>query len=520
LDETVVVGEVGRYGGGWAERSRSIRGFDRFFRSGVAEAAATLSGWPGTAALAICVVALGAVVGSGLVDQLSLDSLSTVFPVVAVAALGVAAGAVGRGWRWWCSWGLSIATVTTLAVVWAHSWVANSGLAAEHYPPTFLLWVWVALWALGVAATGWWTGGVAVRAVRALAAPLAVAAAFLLINMHYGYWPTVGVLLDRPVPGQVAAPTVYQPRPSDDHLVDADTRLALPAMGRYGPAAIPGRQAAFDAASARLWLPPAYFDPVRPPLPVLLMLTGRPGAAQDWAMAGQVVPIANAWARTHGGVAPVMVFLDENGRSGRDTECVNGPQGDAYDYLTEVVPAWIESHLGLHPGNGAWGVVGYSEGGTCALELSMNDPIVYGSFLDISGDLGPNLGSPAFTFHNLFGSSEMAYRLFEPSVVLSTHRYQGVRGWFAAGASDHDSTVTSQILYRLAAQAGMSVRLYKGAGGHTWGFARQSFAHVFPALTGEIGCQSGVPAPTARSRPVMTLRQSRYSGSPGLYPCP
>jgi S-formylglutathione hydrolase FrmB len=172
---------------------------------------------------------------------------------------------------------------------------------------------------------------------------------------------------------------------------------------------------------------------------------------------------------------------------------VDGPQGNAYDYLTEDVPAWIESHLGLHPGPGTWGVVGYSEGGTCALELSMDDPSLYGSFLDISGELAPNLGPAAITYRDLFGYSQSAYRSFEPSVVLPTHRYHGVEGWFATGTADHDSTKFSNILNGLAANAGMSGHLYSAAGGHTWVFARNTFAHLFPILASEMDSRAGFP---------------------------
>jgi hypothetical protein len=38
--------------------------------------------------------------------------------------------------------------------------------------------------------------------VRLVTAPAAVLAAFCLINAHYGYWPTVGALRDKPSPGR------------------------------------------------------------------------------------------------------------------------------------------------------------------------------------------------------------------------------------------------------------------------------------------------------------------------------
>jgi S-formylglutathione hydrolase FrmB len=220
------------------------------------------------------------------------------------------------------------------------------------------------------------------------------------------------------------------------------------------------------------------------------MLTGIPGAAQDWVTAGQVVPVADAWARAHHGFAPVMIFVDENGRGDHDTECVNGAQGAAASYLSVDLPGWVDHTLRIHPDPRTWGVVGFSEGGTCALGLALESPEVFGTFLDIAGDEAPNLGDAAATLRDLYGGDEVAARSFQPQLILSSHHYTGVQGWFAAGAGDRSGLAAIHDLAGPAEAAGVDVHIYEAPGGHTWDFARRTFAQLYTELVAAVSSPS------------------------------
>lgn len=460
---------------------------------GLRQVGVRLSGRPGAVAIGLAVVVAAAVVWSGAVNQMSVDTSGLVWAVAAVAAVGLGVGVAGRPLRWWATWGVGIAIAATLVVASARWWILDSGLVSEHYPPTFLLWVWLGLWAVGVAGTGWWSGAAAVRMARVLAAPLALLAAFLLINAHYGYWPTMGVLLGRPVAGQVSATRVYQEislRTSGLGLVKTRARVSPPSTGLYGPISIPATPVHFDAASAWIWLPPAYFHSPRGQFPVLVMLTGIPGEAQDWVTAGQVVPAADRWARAHHAAAPVMIFVDENGRGGLDTECVNGPHGAAQSYLTRDLPNWVESTLGIRPDPRTWGVVGFSEGGTCAVGLAAEDPDLFGNFVDVAGDMAPNLGGPAVTLRYLYAGNAVAARSFEPKAIFATRHFNHLEGWFAAGSGDRDGLSVAETLAALAGHAGIDVHIYEGPGGHTWAFARHALANIYPTLATTLSSQT------------------------------
>jgi len=457
-----------------------------------------MAGWPGAVALGVSAVAVAGVVWSGAADQVAVDASGVVLVVGVVAAVGLVVGVAGRSRRWWSRWGLGIGVASTAVVAAAHWWISDSGVVADHYPPSFLVWVWLGVWAVGVAATGWWAGATAVRLARTLAAPVALLAAFLLINAHYGYWPTVGTLMGQPVPGQVSTPKVYQEirlRTDGSPTGQTDATRLLARTGMYGPIDIPAVPVAFAASPAWVWLPPAFFHAPADRLSVLLMLTGLPGSAQDWVTAGQVVPLVDAWARAHGGVAPVMIFVDENGRGDRDTECVNGPQGAADSYLTRDIPRWVDDTLRIGPEPARWGVVGFSEGGTCAIDLAIQDPQLFGSFVDISGDLAPNHGGPAATLQYLYGGDGLAAQSFQPSLILARHHYRHLDGWFATGSGDRSALTVARTLGVLAARAGIAAHAYEGPGGHTWAFARQSFAQIYPGLVASLSGQPPGPSP-------------------------
>ena len=112
--------------------------------------------------------------------------------------------------------------------------------------------------------------------------------------------------------------------------------------------------------------------------------------------AGNAVNTVDDFAAAHGGNAPVLVFVDSGGGFNNDTECVNGTRGNAADHLT---------NFGVSPDRANWGVVGWSMGGTCAVDLTVMHPDMFSAFEDIAGDLGPNSGTKAQTIASLFGGT-------------------------------------------------------------------------------------------------------------------
>jgi S-formylglutathione hydrolase FrmB len=186
----------------------------------------------------------------------------------------------------------------------------------------------------------------------------------------------------------------------------------------------------------------------------------------------------------------VLVVVDQNGSATGDTECVNGPQGNAETYLTVDVPAFITGTLHLRHNPAQWGIVGFSEGGTCALDLVLGHPDVYRHLVDLGGDARPTLGNAKHTLTALFGGSVAAVRAHDPAVLMAAHRYAGVTAWFAAGAGDPGRLAVATRMAAAARKAGITTYEFIGIGGHNWQFAGNAFVRVLPQLCTQLGIAS------------------------------
>ena len=146
-----------------------------------------------------------------------------------------------------------------------------------------------------------------------------------------------------------------------------------------------------------------------------MMIGGEFNTPADWVRTGNAVNTADDFAAAHGGNAPVLVFVDAGGAFNNDTECVNGSRGNAADHLTKDVVPYMVSNFGVSAHRENWGVVGWSMGGTCAVDLAVMHPDMFSAFEDIAGDLAPNAGTKAQTIERLFGGNAAAYASFDPT---------------------------------------------------------------------------------------------------------
>ena len=341
------------------------------------------------------------------------------------------------------------------------------------YPRSFLVWAALPIFALGVSAwqwprVHWWrriTTGVAIPGLLAFGA--------LQVNMHYAYLPTVGDLIGAPMVGQTSAHELL-------HSASIVQRVGYRATptGRRGVVAqivIPATTSHFHPRRAYVWLPPAYFVTPHPRLPVIVLISGTPGATWDWLRGGGALGTANRWAAKHHGYAPAMVFPDANGSGNGDTECVDGPRGAAETYLTVDVPAFMRAHFTVAASSRQWAVVGLSEGGTCALELMSRHPGVFSTFGDFSGDAGPIVHTIPYTIANLYGGSLAAYSSHIPERWFPLDAAHGVAGVIAVGSDDRGTLRAERQVVEAAAAAHLPVIFNDiPGGGHdfrTWSIA-------------------------------------------------
>jgi S-formylglutathione hydrolase FrmB len=263
------------------------------------------------------------------------------------------------------------------------------------------------------------------------------------------------VPLVTPGPGQSVA-EVWQP-PSD-----------MPAHGKIYESVIPGEKSKFKARPGYLYLPPAYLSSPRAQLPVLILLAGQPGSPSGWVDSGQLGPMMDAFAAAHKGLAPVVVIPDDLGDPLANPMCMDSRLGNAETYLTVDVPAWITKNLHVRPPDRGWAIAGFSQGGTCSIQLAVRAPKLFPSFIDIAGQNEPTLGDRKDTVDQAFGGDKAAYARVNPADIMATRRFPDSAGVFVAGTDDHTYTPQQRQMYETARRAGMNVVWKEIPGGHSW----------------------------------------------------
>jgi S-formylglutathione hydrolase FrmB len=433
-----------------------------------------------------------------------------------VQGLSVTLLLVAIGWRTrlWRLLYLPVAAVLGAALAACSSWyIASAGLADEPAPD--VLWWWIggsgaaaSILILGWGSARWWRRGASLMAV-----PLCLLSAALTLNLWVGYFPTVQTAWDQITAGPL-------PHQTDAAGVAAMSAAGLtPAHGIVVPVTISEEASHFKHRGEVVYLPPAWFSSSPPPpLPTVMMIGGEFNTPADWLRAGNAAKTIDDLAATHGGNAPVFVFVDSGGAFNNDTECVNGNRGNAADHLTKDVVPFMVSKFGVSREAANWGIVGWSMGGTCAVDLTVMHPELFSAFVDISGNLGPETGTKAQTIARLFGGNADAWAAFDPTTVIAKHgRYSGVSGWFDVSANTPpkrrhgisvtdagdttptsrqakpgDQTAAAESLCELGRANGINCTIVAQPGKHDWPFASNAFASALPWLAGRLGTP-GVP---------------------------
>ncbi|WP_281878922.1 alpha/beta hydrolase [Nocardia sputorum] len=431
--------------------------------------------------------------------------LPSTVELLAVALLLIAIARRAR--RWW-SIQLPACVAVGVAAALAAAWyVADEGLASDPAPAQLWAWVGGTAAAAAIAIVGWrgarwWRRGIAVLAI-----PLTLVSTGMVVNRWVGYYPTLQAAWGAVTAGPLPHQTDLSALPSLRDTAVADGALV--------PVRIPDAGSGFPHRTEYVYLPPAWFaGPAPPALPVVLMIGGEFNTPADWIRSGQIMPTLDGFTKANAGLAPILVFVDSSGSFNNDTECVDGPRGDAAAHLTEDVPAYVEAKFGASADPARWAVVGWSMGGTCAVDLAVMHPELLHTFVDIAGDLGPSSGTKEQSIARLFGGDAEAWAAFDPLTVMARHGpYSGVAGLFddllpaqrsgranqpapdddhagLGGRDDVPDTGEVGAADRLCAAGravGIECTVHTTEGGHTWQFASAAFVASLPWIVGRVG---------------------------------
>lgn len=325
----------------------------------------------------------------------------------------------------------------------------------------------------------------------------------LLVNSYYRYYPTFYSLIGRNQAtvaalnsnGQIVLQYNAKGQPATNNYTLESSLYGSstsPTMGSLYNTAIPGKISKFKARNAWVYVPAiAKDDPNALNLPVLVLLSGFPGAPADWLHGVNLVSTMDAFAKQHHGITPIVFVADDTGTQLNDTECVNSPRGNVETYLTQDVPNYIKAHFPVSDSPNNWAVGGLSMGGTCAAMLSLVHPDVYQTFLDMGGESGPSLNSTDATIQLLFHGSIADWQDHQPLYLLAHNQYKNIGGFFATGNDDDPSTVLeTHQLYLAAKQAGLSTVYETVQGPHTFNVFSQIFKDALPWLSNRVGATS------------------------------
>ena len=244
----------------------------------------------------------------------------------------------------------------------------------------------------------------------------------------------------------------------------------MPRLGQVGTATIPPDASHFQARTAYIYLPPAALvaHPARGEQ--LHGSAGLSGEHDEDRQPGGMKAVLDAYAATHAGLAPIVVAPDQLGAFNHNPMCVDSKLGNAATYVTVDVPNWIRHTFQTLRGPAAWGVGGFSEGGTCAIQFGAARPQLFGSIVDISGQTAPTVGSLQNTIRDGFGGSKARYEAAIPRNIMAANGpYLHTLALFGYGAGDTRYGPQARAIASEAKAAGMETHVFVSPGtAHDW----------------------------------------------------
>lgn len=311
------------------------------------------------------------------------------------------------------------------------------------------------------------------RLLAIVLVPFAVLSCAVNVNGVYGEYPTLGSVLGVSTFRTFDPSLIHPASTTVGEWNDAVERGHAPAMPDHGlvaSVAIPATQSGFRARDAVIYLPPAALADDPPKLPVFIMMAGQPGSPDRAFLAGQLQRIFDEYAAAHHGLAPIVISPDQLGNAFHNTLCVDsGKYGNVETYLTRDVTDWIRDTLPVESDAAHWAIGGFSQGGTCTIQLGPSHPDLYGHMFTVGAELGPHNGSERSMIHTFFNDDENAYRRHVPIDIMRARNHSDQTLIMAAGALDDESISNITQVAGVAKDIGMDTTTFVVEGtGHDW----------------------------------------------------
>lgn len=280
----------------------------------------------------------------------------------------------------------------------------------------------LAAFGLSVLAGGRSSGAFGRRSLALLLVLASLAGAAAGVNASFGKYRTLDqVFAGGSVADASGLPARIQGAAHPVNEADWKPPADMPEAGQLRTIPIPGAKSGFPARPAAVYLPPAALTSSPPVLPVMIMLSGQPGDPTDLFYSGQFQATLDAFAAQHHGLAPIVVSPDQLSAPQKNPMCVDGIDGKSRTYLDTDVDAWIRANLNVATDRTAWAFGGFSQGGTCTMQIGLDLPERYGTDIVVSPELIPAIGDEESTIRVGFGGDRAAYDRASPLNVMKSH---------------------------------------------------------------------------------------------------
>jgi enterochelin esterase-like enzyme len=331
-------------------------------------------------------------------------------------------------------------------------------------------------------------GRIALAAIVVLAVTTAAA---LQLNRLTETYPAWSALFGR---STADSPTANDPDPVAIDVTNPQSRRGpakVTGPGRLVDYTVHGNASGLTMPMT-VYLPAAYTTAQNHAFqfPVIEAFHGFPGTPAAWPKRLDAKKYLDQEIAA-GRMSPtVVLFPYQTPNPLLDTECLNlakGPQTETY--LTRDVPGWARDHLRVRTDPGSWGLIGFSAGGYCAMNLAMKHPDRFSAAASLSGLAGPGIkvGDDSEKTTN-----SIAWRLtHQPAPPVSLY--------IAWAADDAGPGKDSRQIARLA-KAPLSVTTATMPhGGHSLTVWRRMEAPAFDWLSAHLN--RAAPAPAAPKTP-------------------
>jgi enterochelin esterase-like enzyme len=302
-----------------------------------------------------------------------------------------------------------------------------------------------------------------VSVAATLAVVLGLAGGLVLVNNYVGYVPNLGALFQPP-----GAVTVGALAHAGGVRQSRVVRLSIPAPGD-----------GIRTGTTYVYLPPGYSQPanLHRRYPVVYLIHGYPGRAQDWFTAGGVQRTMDLLQRDHY-IGP-MIVVSPTASTGYldDSECLNAPGRFAIEsYLAFDVVDTVDRTFRTVADRAHRAIGGMSSGGYCALNVGLHH--LHRFSVILASEPYGSAGRRAL--HQALGDNWPLYRANAPAFFIPLwHFTLPVASFLDSGGKDRLTTTDALRLAELLAQRGQPAS-YRPAPHqhHNWREARAALPYA------------------------------------------